>query len=84
LILAFGVWEELWADRPIEPYWKMLGQVQGAVEELPHQRLRGVSTGEWGEIADLFGRVDLFDATQIDLPPTLADWSIFPRPWPTG
>ena len=62
------------ADRPIEPYWKMLEQVQGAVEELPHQRLRGVSTGEWGEITDLFGTVDLFDATQIDLPPTLAGW----------
>ncbi len=62
------------ADRPIEPYWKMLGQVQGAVEELPHQRLRGVSTGEWGEITDLFGTVDLFDATQFELPPTLADW----------
>jgi hypothetical protein len=62
------------ASRPIEPYWKMLKQVQGAVEELPHQRLRGVSTGEWGEITDLFGTVDLFDATQIDLPSTLADW----------
>ena len=62
------------ADRPIEPYWKMLGQVQAAVEELPHQHLRGVSTGEWEEITDLFGAVDLFDATQIELPPTLADW----------
>jgi hypothetical protein len=62
------------ADRPIEPYWKMLGQVQGAVEELPHQRLCGVSTGEWGEVADLFSTVDLFDATQIELPPTLSDW----------
>ena len=62
------------ADRPIEPYWQMFGQVQAAVGELPHQRLRGVSTGEWGEVADLFGRVDLFDATQIELPPTLADW----------
>lgn len=65
---------EAMAGRPIEPYWKMLKQVQGAVEELPHQRLRGVSTGEWGEITDLFGTVDLFDATQIDLPSTLADW----------
>ena len=62
------------ADRPIEPYWQMFGQVQAAVGELPHQRLRGVSTGEWEEVADLFGRVDLFDATQIELPPTLADW----------
>ena len=71
---ASGGWEELWADRLIEPYWQMLGQVQAAVEELPHQRLRGVSTGAWEEVADLFGTVDLFDATQIELPPTLADW----------
>jgi hypothetical protein len=62
------------ADRPIEPYWQMFSRVQAAVEELPHQRLRGISTGEWGEIADLFGTVDLFDATQIELPPSLADW----------
>jgi len=62
------------AGRPIEPYWKMFEKVQAAVEELPHQRLRGVSTGEWGEVADLFGTVDLFDATQIELPPSLADW----------
>jgi len=52
----------------------MLEQVQGAVEELPHQRLRGVSSGEWEKIADLSGTVDLFDATQIELPPTLANW----------
>jgi hypothetical protein len=62
------------ADRPIEPYWQMFEQVQAAVEELPHQRLRGVSTGEWEEVSALFGTVDLFDATQIELPPTLADW----------
>jgi hypothetical protein len=62
------------ADRPIEPYWQMFSRVQAAVEELPHQRLRGISTEEWGEIADLFGTVDLFDATQIELPPSLADW----------
>jgi hypothetical protein len=37
------------AGRPIEPYWKMLGQVQAAAQELPHQRLRGGSTGEWKE-----------------------------------
>ena len=43
------------ADRPIEPYWQMFSRVQAAVEELPHQRLRGISTEEWGEIADLFG-----------------------------
>jgi len=52
----------------------MFSRVQATVEELPHQRLRGISTGEWGEIADVFGTVDLFDATQIELPPTLSDW----------
>jgi len=62
------------ADRPVEPYWQMFSRVQAAVENLPHQRLRGISTEEWGEITDLFGTVDLFDATQIELPPTLAGW----------
>ncbi|WP_162863033.1 transposase [Salinibacter ruber] len=62
------------ANRPIKPYWEMFERVQAAAQELPHQRLRGISTGEWEEIADLFGTVDLFDATQVELPPSLADW----------
>jgi hypothetical protein len=62
------------ADRPIDPFWQMFERVQTAVEELPRQRLHGISTGEWGEVVELFGAVDLFDATQIELPPTLADW----------
>ena len=62
------------AERPISPYEKMFERVQAAVAELPYQRLRGISTEEWAEIADLFGAVDLFDATKIDLPPTLAEW----------
>ena len=62
------------AGRPIELYWQMFSRVQAAAQELPHQRLRGISTEEWGEIADLFGTVDLFDATQVELPPSLADW----------
>jgi hypothetical protein len=62
------------ADRPIDPYWQMFSRVQAAAQEPPHQRLRGISTEEWGEIADLFGTVDLFDATQAELPPSLADW----------
>jgi hypothetical protein len=45
---------------------------EAAVVELPHQRLRGVSTGQWREVGALFGTVDLFDATQIELPTTLA------------
>ena len=62
------------ASRPIEPYWQMFERVQGAVANLPHQRLRGISGKEWNEVANLFGTVDLFDATQVELPPTLADW----------
>jgi len=62
------------AGRPIEPYWQMLRRVQAAVKDLPHQRLRGISGTEWEQIADLFGAVDLFDATRMELPPTLADW----------
>jgi len=52
----------------------MFERVQGAVANLPHQRLRGISGEEWSEIADLFGAVDLFDATQVTLPPTLSGW----------
>ncbi len=62
------------ASRSIEPYWQMFERVQGAVANLPHQRLRGISGKEWNEVANLFGTVDLFDATQVELPPTLADW----------
>lgn len=61
------------ADRPVEPCWQMFEHVQTAVEELPHQRLRGVSTGAWREFGALSHTVDLFDATQIELPTTLAD-----------
>jgi len=60
------------ADLPVEPCWQMFEHVQTTVEELPHQRLRGVSTGAWREVGALFHTVDLFDATQIELPTTLA------------
>lgn len=62
------------AERPIAPYWQMLERVQAAVERLPHQRLRGISGEEWSAIADLFESTHLFDATRIELPPTLAEW----------
>ena len=53
---------------------QMFIRLQAAIEALSHQRLRGISTEEWGEIADLFGTVDLFDGPQIELPPTLSGW----------
>jgi len=63
------------ADRPIEPYWRMLGRVMEEVEELPHQRLRGIEAETWDQVTDLFGEIDLFDATSMGLPPTLCEWA---------
>jgi hypothetical protein len=62
------------AERPIEPFERMFHQVQAAVANLPYQQLRGISTKEWSKIADLFDSVDVFDATKVELPPTLAEW----------
>ena len=83
---SFGP-EELWADRPVEPYWQMFNRLQAAVEELPHQRLRGPTSAyagfrrKSGErlpiFLALFGTVDLFDAMQIDL---MRPGSNFPLP----
>lgn len=63
------------ADRPIEPYWRMLKRVMSAVEDLEHQRLRGIDAETWDRVADLFGGIDLFDATSMELPPTLSAWA---------
>jgi hypothetical protein len=62
-------------DRPIEPYWHLLTDVMRAVGDLPHQRLRGVEPETWQRITDLFSQVDLFDATQLALPPSVAEWA---------
>lgn len=61
--------------RPVEPYWVMLDRVMQAVSALPHHRLRGISKQHWQQVSDLFEQVDIFDATQMRLPPSLSDWA---------
>lgn len=63
------------AQRPLEPYLVMLQQVMDAVARLPHRRLRRLDKKTWQSIVQLLGRVDLFDATQVSLPPSLAEWA---------
>ena len=62
-------------DRPLAPFIAMLQQVMQTVSHLPHRRLRGIKKETWREIVDLLGRVDLFDATRLKLPPSLAQWA---------
>lgn len=62
-------------SRPIAPYWHLLDRVMQAVAHLPHQRLRGLSSQSWQQITRLFKQIDLFDATQIALPPSLCEWA---------
>jgi len=63
------------AQRPLEPYLIMLKQVMDAVARLPHRRLRGLDKKTWQSIVGLLSRVDLFDATRLSLPPSLAEWA---------
>jgi IS4 transposase len=63
------------ARRPLEPYLVMLRQVMDAVARLPHRRLRRLDKKTWRSIVELLSQVDLFDATQISLPPSLAEWA---------
>jgi hypothetical protein len=63
------------AKRPLEPYLVMLQQVMDAVAQLPHRRLRRLDKKTWHSIVHLLGQVDLFDATRLSLPPSLADWA---------
>lgn len=63
------------ADRPIDPFWQMLTRVMEAVENLEHQRLRGIDAETWDQVTDLFAEVDLFDGTSMELPPTLCEWA---------
>jgi IS4 transposase len=62
-------------DRPLAPFLAMLQQVMHAVAELPHRRLRNVKKQTWQEIVGLLSRVDIFDATKLHLPPSLANWA---------
>jgi len=63
------------AQRPLEPYLVMLQQVMDAVARLPYRRLRRLDKKTWQSIVQLLSRVDLFDATQVSLPPSLAEWA---------
>lgn len=63
------------AQRPLEPYLVMLQQVMDAVARSPHRRLRRLDKKTWQSIVKLLSRVDLFDATQVSLPPSLAEWA---------
>lgn len=60
-------------NRPLEPYVEMLQQVLAVVSELPHRKLRALDKSTWQGIVDLLQRVNLFDATVINLPPKLRD-----------
>ena len=63
------------ARRPLEPYLVMLQQVMDAVARLPYRRLRRLDKETWRSIVQLLKQVDLFDATQVSLPPSLAEWA---------
>lgn len=62
-------------QRPIEPYVVFMRQVMDAVASSPHRKLRALDKETWQGIVDLLGRVDLFDATTLVLPPRLSDWA---------
>lgn len=62
-------------DRPLTPFLTMLQQVMQTVARLPHRRLRALQKATWEEIVDLLSQVDLFDATKLALPPSLAAWA---------
>jgi hypothetical protein len=63
------------ARRSLEPYLVLLKQVMDAVARLPHRRLRRLGKKTWQSIVGLLNQVDLFDATQVSLPPSLAEWA---------
>jgi len=62
-------------NRPLEPYVLMMQQVMDAVAGLPYRKLRALDKKSWQGITELLGRVDLFDATTLTLPPKLASWA---------
>lgn len=53
----------------------MLQQVMDTVARLPYRKLRALDKKTWQGITELLGRVDLFDATTLTLPPKLASWA---------
>lgn len=63
------------AQRPLEPYLVMLQRVMDAVARLPYRRLRRLDKKTWRSIVELLNQVELFDATRVPLPPSLAEWA---------
>jgi hypothetical protein len=62
-------------NRPLAPLMALLQQVMSAVANLPHRRLRALDKETWQGIVNLLSRVELFDATTLELPPKLRDWA---------
>lgn len=62
-------------NRPLGPLVGLLQQVMNAVAHLPHRRLRALDKETWQGIVNLLSRVELFDATTLELPPKLRDWA---------
>jgi hypothetical protein len=63
------------AQRPLEPFLEMLGQVMDMVARLPHRRLRSLPQDKWRAIVSLLSEIDIFDSTRIKLPASLAQWA---------
>jgi hypothetical protein len=53
----------------------MLKRGMQTVKDLEHQCLRGIDAETWDRVPDLFGEIDLFDGTSMELPPTLCEWA---------
>jgi len=61
--------------RPIEPLLVLLQTVMDAVARLPHRRLRALNKDTWQGIVGLLQRTNIFDATTLQLPPSLREWA---------
>lgn len=62
-------------NRPLAPVLGLLRQVMTAVAQIPHRQIRDLDKETWQGIVKILSRVDLFDATTLDLPPKLRDWA---------
>lgn len=47
----------------------------GAVARLPHRCFRALDKDTWQGIVTLLGRIELFDATTLKLPPKLREYT---------
>lgn len=62
-------------NRPLAPVVVLLQQVMDTVAQLPHRQVRELDKETWQGIVSLLSRVELFDATTLELPPKLQDWA---------